>query len=92
MSVVAYVSRRSSVCSQSLIVLVTFLRTLYYFRGWLRLGALIHTMLRIFYDIFPLMIMLLLVTSGFAFSLMVLVRIEVSPRPRCQPCNASFVT
>lgn len=41
---------------QSLVVLVATLRLLYFFRGSLRLGALTHTIHRIFIDIMPLMV------------------------------------
>ena len=43
---------------QALVALSTWLRLLYYFKGILRLGTLVHTMQRIVVDIYPLLLLI----------------------------------
>jgi len=59
------------------VLLTSFLRSLYFFRGWLTLGALVHTFERILIAILPLMLLLVVVLLGFAFAIWVLVQTEL---------------
>jgi hypothetical protein len=62
---------------QSLIVLLSTLRILYFFKGSLKLGALTHTLGRILVDIMPLMILLAVFVFAFTGSMMLLLMAEL---------------
>ena len=64
---------------QSIVVVTSTLRLLYFFRGLLRLGALTHTLYRIIIDILPLITLLIVFILGFTGAMMVLIMQELDP-------------
>ena len=62
---------------QALVMLFSFLRLLYFFRVNLKFGALVHTVIEVLFDIVPMVVLLLVITLGFAFALLVLLQCEL---------------
>ena len=62
---------------QALVALSTWIRLLYYFKGILRLGTLVHTMQRIVMDIYPLLALVLVLFIAFWSSIWMLVNVEL---------------
>ena len=63
---------------QAIVSLLSFLRLLFYFKGVLRLGALVHTMTRIVFDIIPLAILILVLMVAFWSSIYLLMYVELT--------------
>ena len=62
---------------QSLVALSTWIRLLYYFKGILRLGTLVHTLQRIFLDIYPLLVLIIVLFIAFWSSMWMLINVEL---------------
>lgn len=62
---------------QSFVVVTSTLRLLYFFKGNLRLGALVHTLFRIVIDILPLMTLVVVFLFAFTGSMMIMVMHEL---------------
>ena len=62
---------------QALVALSTWIRLLYYFKGILRLGTLVHTMQRIVNDILPLLALVLVLFIAFWSSIWMLLNVEL---------------
>lgn len=62
---------------QSIVVVTSTLRLLYFFSGHLRLGALVHALKRIVLDILPLMTLVVVFIVAFTGAMMILVMHEL---------------
>ena len=63
---------------QSMVVLSSFLRLLYFFRANIEFGSLVPSVVQIIFDSLPIIVLLLIVTLGFTFALLVLLQCELS--------------
>ena len=62
---------------QALVALFTWLRLLYYFKGILRLGTLVHAMQRIVVDIYPLLLLIAVLFIAFWSSIYMLIEVQL---------------
>jgi len=62
---------------QAIVIFASWVRTLFFFRGFLRLGALVHSMVQIAYDIVPLLCLCAVFLPAFGFAMWVLVQAEI---------------
>eukprot|EP00966_Prymnesium_polylepis_P165870 3834065-Prymnesium_polylepis.1 len=53
---------------QSWVIVFLYMRLLFYFRGSLAFGALMHMVIEVFLQIVPFLALLLVVTLGFSFA------------------------
>jgi hypothetical protein len=63
---------------QSIVILSVCVRLIYYFRGNLHLGALIHTFIQIIIDVAPLLILVGVLVVAFGYSMMALIMHELN--------------
>ena len=63
---------------QAITSLLSILRLVFYFKGVLRLGALVHTMVRIIRDILPLNLLIAVLTLAFWSAIYLLMSVELT--------------
>lgn len=62
---------------QALVALISWIRLLYYFKGILRLGTLVHSLQRIVMDIYPLLALIFVLFIAFWSSIWMLINVEL---------------
>mmetsp|Transcript_79065 Transcript_79065/g.236895 ORF Transcript_79065/g.236895 Transcript_79065/m.236895 type:complete len:454 (+) Transcript_79065:730-2091(+) len=77
---------------QSWVIVFLYMRLLFYFRGSLAFGALMHMVIEVFLQIVPFLALLLVVTLGFSFAVGLLLQHTAYKEPDYKDPGTSLIT